>query len=158
MTSKAEFDAVQWQTVTEGPALAGLIVITAQRGGTIRESVEMAKAYREARSEDADAELLNEIVSQAPSVDPRQFESAEQLRAEGLRRIRDAVALLEEKATPEEVDPYRRFCLTVAERVAEATKSGDVLGIGGERVSDAERQALGEIAAALGTEPPATAA
>ncbi len=42
--------------------------------------------------------------------------------------------------------------LTVAERAAERTKSGGVLGIGGERVSDAERAALDELAAALGVE------
>ena len=42
MTTKAEFNAEEWQNVAEGPALGGLIVIAAQRGGTIRESVQMA--------------------------------------------------------------------------------------------------------------------
>jgi hypothetical protein len=72
-----------------------------------------------------------------------------------LERVREAVALLESKATLEEVDAYKQFTLSVAQRAAEADKSGGVLGIGGERVSDAEREALRELAEALGTEPPA---
>jgi exonuclease III len=152
MTTKADFNAEEWEQILQAPALAGLVVITAQRGGTIRESVQMAKAYTEARKEHAGSDLLSEIVAHPPTVDTRQFESAEQLRSEGLQRIRDAVALLEPKAEPGDVEAYKRFVLTVAERAAEATKSGGVLGIGGERVSDAESAALDELAAALGTE------
>jgi hypothetical protein len=59
--------------------------------------------------------------------------------------LRDAVALLERKATPEEVEDYKRFVVTLAERVAAAHKEG------GEPVSQAERAAIDEIAAALGT-------
>jgi hypothetical protein len=40
--------------------------------------------------------------------------------------------------------------LTAAQNVAEAAKEGGFLGIGGVRVSDAERAALGDIAGALG--------
>jgi hypothetical protein len=151
MTTKADFNGKEWDQILQAPALAGLIVIAAQRGGTIRETVQMAKAYNEARKEHGGSDLLSEIVSRPPTVDARQFESAEQLRSEGLQRIRDAVALLEPKAEPGDVEVYKGFALTVAERAAEATKSGGVLGIGGERVSDAESAALDEIAAALGT-------
>lgn len=149
MATKADFDAQQWQTVAQAPALAGMLVISAQRGGTIRETLGMAKAYGEARKEGS-GELLTEIVTSPPTLQPGEFKSAEELRAQGTQRIRDAVALVEDKA-PEEVDAYKAFIVTVAERAAEATKSGGVLGIGGERVSDAESAALDEIAAAAGT-------
>jgi hypothetical protein len=152
MTTKAEFNAEEWDRVLQGPAIAGLMVVSAQRGGTIRESMEMAKAYKEARQQHARSDLLGEIVSTPPTLDAREFESVEQLRTEGLQRIRDTVALLELKASSEEIDAYKGFVLTVAERAAEATKSGGVLGIGGERVSDAERAALDELAATLGVE------
>jgi hypothetical protein len=158
MTTKADFNAEEWERVLQGPAIAGLIVVSAQRGGTIRESMEMAKEYREAREQHAGNDLLGEIVSSPPTLDARQFESAEQLRSEGTQRIGDAVALLGTKASPEDVDAYKSFVLAVAERAAEATKSGGVLGIGGERVSEAERAALDEIAAALGTSAPGAAA
>jgi hypothetical protein len=152
MTTKADFNAEHWDRIVEGPAIAGMMVVAAQRGGTFRESLEMAKTYREARDEHGGSDLLGEIVSSTPSVDGQRFESAEQLRQEGAGRLREAVELLEAKATPDDVEAYKRFALTVAQRAAEATKSGDVLGIGGERVSEAESLALDEIASTLGIE------
>ena len=156
MASQADFNAVDWQTITEAPAIAGLIVVTAQRGGTVRESIAMAKAYAAAKTEH-EHELIGEIASKAPQVDPKQFSSKEDLHARGLEKIGEAVALLGGAADPAEVEAYKQFVLGVATRAAEADKSGGVLGIGGERVSDSERAALAEIAAALGTEPPAEA-
>ena len=36
MTKKADFNADEWSTIAEGPLLAGMRVVTASRGGTIR--------------------------------------------------------------------------------------------------------------------------
>jgi hypothetical protein len=44
---------------------------------------------------------------------------------------------------------YREFVLSVARRVAEAAREGDVLGFGGRLVSDAERAAIDAIERAL---------
>lgn len=151
MTKKAEFNAEEWAHVTEGPAIAGMIVITAQKGGTIRESLSMGKAYAEARQSHEGPELIGELLSTNPSVNPADYKTPEELRTGGLQRIRDAVALLETKVEPDEVEAYRAFVLTVAQRAAEADKSGGVLGIGGERVSDNEKTALDEIRDALGS-------
>ena len=49
MTGKADFTAEEWETVLEGPTSAGMAVITAERGGSFRESYSMAKAYLEAQ-------------------------------------------------------------------------------------------------------------
>ena len=46
MTTKAEFNAEEWDAIARAPALAGLIVIASQRGGTIRESLAMAKSLQ----------------------------------------------------------------------------------------------------------------
>ncbi len=152
LTTKAEFDAQQWQTITEGPALAGLIVVSAQRGGTIRESVAMAKVYAEAKKTHAGQDLLGEIAEKPPHLATKEFSSLEDLRTVGMERIRNAVTILEPKATPEEVESYKQFCLTVGERAAEADKSGGFLGVGGERVTDSESAALDELASTLGVE------
>lgn len=152
MATKADFNALDWQTITEGPALAGVIVATAEKGGAIRESVAMAKTYVEAGREEENGALLNEITTKAPEVDAKRFKSVEQLRSEGIDAIRSAVALVEENAPAAEADAYKRFTLTVAERAAAADKSGGFLGIGGVDVTPAESAALDEIAAALGIE------
>lgn len=44
---------------------------------------------------------------------------------------------------------YREFVLAVARKVAEAAREGDILGLGGRLVSDAERAAIDAIEQAL---------
>lgn len=150
MTEKAAFDAEEWERIVEGPALAGMIVITSQKGGTIRESMAVGKAYAEAREKPSGTPLLDEIVSSLPSIKPGEHGSAEQLHEQALGKIREAVTTLSAKADPGEVAAYREFTLDLCQRVAEADKSGGFLGIGGERVSFNESQALEQIRAALG--------
>jgi len=148
MTGKASFTPEEWTLVLEGPPSAGLIVVTAQRGGSFRESIAMAKAYIEARQHHGESELLDEIVAARPERDHTRYHTAEELKQAGLAHLRDAVGLLESKATPEEVEEYRRFVLTLADKVANAHREGGVA------VSDAERAAIKEIADALGAAAP----
>ena len=145
MTSKAAFSPDEWKVVLEGPPTAGMIVITAAHGGMFRETIAMSKAYAEARGEHGESELLDEIVSAKPKVDHSRYHSPEELRDSGLGHIRDAVALLERKATAEELDDYRHFVLTLANKVAAAHKEH------GQSVSPAEAEAIQQITAALGT-------
>jgi hypothetical protein len=144
MTAKADFTQEEWELILEGPPSAGLIVVTAQSGGTIRESIAMGKAYAEARREHGESELLDEIVSAKPERDHTRYHSVEELKQAGLQHLRDAVKLLERKATAEEVEGYRRFILTLADKVAKAHREN------GDLVSDAERGAITEISASLG--------
>jgi hypothetical protein len=145
MTTKAAFSPEEWTVVLEGPSTAGMIVITAAHGGTFRETIAMAKAYTEARAEHGESELLDEIVAEKPKTDRTRYHSPEELKDHGLAHIRDAVALLESKATAEERDDYRQFVLTLANKVAAAHREG------GQSVSPAEAAAIQEITTALGT-------
>ncbi len=145
MTTKAAFSPEEWKVVLEGPPTAGMIVITAARGGMFRETVAMSKAYAEAHAQHGGSELLDEIVAAKPEVDHTRYHSAEELRDSGLGHLRDAVALLESKAAAEELDDYRRFVLTLADKVAAAHREH------GQSVSPAEAEAIEQITAALGT-------
>lgn len=146
MTGSADFSPEEWKIVSEAPTSAGMIVSTAQHGGSFREVFAMAKAYTEARKEHGDSALLDELVSHKPEMDKTKAHSASDLKEHGLQRIREAVALVEQKATPEELVDYRRFVASLAERVAGAKGEGD-----GDKVSDAERAAIVEITEALGS-------
>ena len=148
MTGKADFTEEEWKLVLEAPPSAGLIVIASDRGGSIRETFSMAKAYGEAQQH-GESELLDEIASAKPEMDHTRYHSPEELKEACLKHLRDAIALLKEKATDEEVEEYRKFIVGLADRVAEARKEG-FLGLSGERVSDDERAAIDEIKAALG--------
>jgi hypothetical protein len=144
MTGKADFTEEEWETVLEGPPSAGIIVSTAQRGGTFRESFSMAKAYSEARGQAGESQLLDQIASSKPKVDRARERSVEELKEHHLALLREAIALVEGRASPEEVEDYKGFILGLAERVAAAKEEGD------EPVSEAERAAIGEVAAAIG--------
>ena len=148
MTTKAAFSPSEWQLVLEGPPAAGLLVITASHGGTFRETFAMSKAYAEARAEHGDSELLDEIVAEKPRIERGgKVHNPEELRDQSLGCLTDATALLEDKATPGEVDDYRRFVLTVANKVAAAHREG------GKQVSPPEQQAIQDITTALGMTP-----
>jgi hypothetical protein len=145
MTAKADFTEEEWELLREGPATAGMIVLLSSGGGSFRETWALAKTFAEARQQHGASELLDELVDEKPDV-PR-FGSAEEAEREGLDRLRRAVALLEQKATPDDVESYKRFTLEVAERVAAAHKEE------GEAISSEEREAIGKITAALSASP-----
>lgn len=65
-----------------------------------------------------------------------------------------AAALVDAWASTVEADGYRRWVLAAVRATAEARKESTFFGIGGERVSDAEREALDQIAVALGIATP----
>jgi hypothetical protein len=134
MTGKADFTPEEWDLVREGPPTAALMAMTAEKGGSFRESWALAKAYTEARQAHGESELLDALVGEKP--DLKRYKTPEELDAQGLGRLTEAVALLEQKATAAEVDSYRKFALDVAQRVAAAHKEG------GQPVSDAEGAAI----------------
>ena len=147
MTGKSAFTEEEWHLLAEAPATAGLMVVTAERGGTFRETFAMARAYADARTEHGESELLDEIAAAGPARGSREH-SPEELREHGLQRLREAVGLLAGKATSEEVEEYRRFVASLAERVAAAHKEQ------GEEVSAGERAVIDEISATLGAAQP----
>ena len=68
---------------------------------------------------------------------------AEELKTAGLKNLQAAVELLEQKATADEVDTYKRFVLDLAARVANAHREHGV------SISEAEQAALDAITATL---------
>jgi hypothetical protein len=148
MTTKAAFSPEEWKTVLEGPPAAGMIVITATRGGTFRETFAMSKAYAEARAAHGDSELLDEIVAEKPRIERGGgVHNPEELRDQSLGCLTDATALLRDKATAQECDDYRRFVLTVANKVAAAHREH------GNQVSPEEAQAIQDVTTAMGMGP-----
>jgi hypothetical protein len=149
MASKADFTDEEWELLLEAPPSAGLAVILADRGGVFRESFSMAKAYAEARKQPGKSQLIDEIVETKPEIEHTRHRSKAELDDALLQHLRDAVTLVGSRASPEEVEEFRSFCVSVAEHVANARKEG-FLGLTGERVSGAEETALEQIKLALG--------
>lgn len=150
MTEKSAFTEEEWQAVLEAPSIAGMLVLTAESGGSFRESFALAKAYAEARQQHGEGELLDEIVSAKPQFDRHRYGTKEALEGQGPQRLQEAVAALESKATPEEVEAYRGFVASLARRVAEAHKES------GEPIGPAEQAALDRIDESLGAQDTGT--
>ena len=143
MTSKSDFTAEEWKLILEAPPSAGMIVVTAQRGGSFRETIAMAKSYVEARQQHGKSQLLDEIVAAKPERDHTHYHSPEELKQHGLQHLHESVVLLESKATQEEVEEYRRFIVTLSHRVAAAHREH------GQEVSKPEQAAIDDITEAL---------
>ena len=141
MTNKSDFTNEEWELVREGPPTAGLIAGAAASGGSFRESWALAKAFAEARQHHGESEFLDALVSEKPHV--KRYGSPTELEQQGLQHLREAVTVLKQKGSAEELDAYRRFTLDIAERVAAAHKEG------GEGVSTNEQAALEKIEASL---------
>lgn len=147
MTTKADFNAEDWSVVANAPYLTGLLVVAADRGGTVRETVAISRAYAAAREQYKD-ELIQAILTTPPAFDPSTApRTPDDLRREAPDTLRKAIAILERVATADEVNDYKRFVFGVADTVARAHREGGFLGIGGSEVSEHEQAALDEIAA-----------
>jgi len=146
MTTKAAFTEEEWTLILEGPSGAGFTVILAERGGTFSETMSMAKSYVEAQKQHGGSELIDEIVAQKPKADRKHSHSYEEMRDHTVEQLRSAIALLNAKATPEEVAGYKKFVVSVATHAAEAHKEKG----SEDPISEAEQAALTAISEALG--------
>lgn len=147
MTTKADFNAEEWSVVANAPYVTAMLVIAADRGGTVRETMAISRAYAAAREQYRDP-LIQAILSTPPAFDPATApRTPEDLRREAPSTLRRAVSILDRVATEEEVNRYKRFVYGVADTVARAHREGGFLGLGGTEVSEHEQAALDEIAA-----------
>ena len=113
----------------------------------------MGQTYAKARQQQGNSELLDELVSAPPAMDPSR-RSADDIAGVTTERLRQALRILQQTASAEDVDAYKRFVVTVAQEAANAHREGGFLGVGGQQVSEAEQTALDEIAATLDATSP----
>ena len=146
MATKDDFSPEEWEAISDGPVYAGFMIITASKGGTIRETFSMSKAWAEARVRGGESELLDAVVAEKPKLDDKPG-SAIELHNAGVQLLQQAVGAIK-STSPAELGAYRTFVTGLAERVASAHEED------GERVSTGERSVLDVIAEALGTDAP----
>lgn len=144
MTTRADFTDDEWRLVVEGPTSAGMLVVTASKGGMFRETFAMSKAYAEARAEHGRSELLDAVVATHPKVEHVHADSPEAARGRLLGILGEATALVASKSGVDELGAYRRFIVTLSEKVAAAHREHGVA------VDDAEARALEDVRKAIG--------
>jgi hypothetical protein len=164
LAQKSDFTPEDWRKIIEAPLLAGFAVGAAEPGGllgALQESMASAQALADARADPGACPLVAAVAqdlftakgrSAARDGVQRLIEGAAdfpEIRLAALERLREVRHILDAHA-PDDAGSFKRWLCHVAETVAEAAPEGGFLGFGGERVSAAERETLGEIAAALG--------
>ena len=163
MTTRADFTPEEWATLRTAPAFVGGAMMAASPDGfftSIREAFSMGSSSFSTLKAHESAPILKELMTDKEKlVDDMKAKLGAggdaaarraKLHAEAISSVKQAIAILAQKGTPEDVKAYRAWIGAVAEGVANAASSGGFLGFGGEKVSDAEKAFLGEVTAAMG--------
>ena len=145
MTTQDAFTPDEWKTILEGPTSAAMAVITAARGGTFRETFAEAKFFAQARQQHGQSELLDAIVAHKPVTDHTHPHSKDEMVTLATTHLRDAVALISQKATAQELADYKNFVTSLCASVAAAHREG------GADVAPEESAVIQQLTDALGT-------
>ena len=162
MSTQASFTMEEWTLLRIVPPLvAGGVSAADPSGifGAVKEAAAGMKEMIESLHEDSKLELMGAILADKsiPGMpDPKTLigegnreQQIENLKSAVLGRIKEAMNVLNRKATPEEAQAYKKMIMDVAEKAAGASKEGGFLGFGGVRVSAAEQSYLNEVKASL---------
>ena len=158
MATREDFTPEEWKTIFEAPTMAGLVIMTAGKSGPIQAVKEMyavSKALVDADQHNAGGNLVHAIVAalkagERPEKPSQKLKNVEEARTMALDHLRRTAALVDAKGPPEDAQAFKHWLVDVGQKVAEASKEGSFLGIGGTHVTDEERAAVGELSAALG--------
>lgn len=147
--------------LAKAPMMASLAVSMADLGivSTALEATAMGKQIVAATEKYPNNSIIQDVFSEAaiksgrvkmekPEVSLDEVESGA-LVERAIASINAALNLLENQATPEEIDEYKQLILDAADAVANAAGSG-LLGTGSPKVSPNEQAALNQLKAALG--------
>jgi hypothetical protein len=158
MASKSDFTPEEWKTIVAAAPMVGLAVTCASPNGpwgVMKEMLSMGMAMAEMLEKGSSNTLIAELgadlkARQTKPEPPRGIKDPEQCKEAALNHIRAVNDLLNRKVKPEEAEEFKKWLLAIGQRVAEAANEGGIFGFGGERVSDAEKNVLRQIAFALG--------
>jgi len=157
MASKSDFTSEEWKMIVAAAPMVGLAVTCASPNGpwgVLKEMLSMGMAMAEMLQKGSSNPLIADLTAdlkarQTKPEPPQGIKDPEQAKELALNHIRAVNDLVNFKAKGDEADEFKRWLLAIGQRVAEASNEGGIFGFGGERVSDAEKNVLRQIAFAL---------
>jgi hypothetical protein len=164
MANKQNFKPDEWTKILQSTMLAGMAVTAAEPSGlfgTLKEAFASSSALAAAKTNAGSNELIKAVVADFETKEGRSsvqealrqnFKGAKPADAvqRSLANLREVSAILDAKA-PQDAAAFKSWLRTISQNVAEASSEGGFLGIGGVKVSDAEKATLADISKALGT-------
>lgn len=157
MSTKADYAPEEWNLIYAAAPMVGIAVSASSVNmlfGLAKEMLAIGMAIAELVHQGGDNELLRSLADDLKVAGtnvprPKELNSPAKARPLAIEHLRKLDALLERKSTPAEAEAFKRWLNSIAERVAAASSEGGIFGFGDEKVSEAERAALAEIARAL---------
>ena len=164
MANKRSFTPEEWTKVLESPVVVGIAVSAADPSGlwgTLKEAFVSSQALVASKLDAASNELVKAVVADFETSEGRsaiqhalkeRFAGAEPADCvqRSLGNLREVSAILDAKA-PGDAAAFKAWLCAISQKVAAASVEGAFLGFGGQRVSDAEKATLADIAKSLGT-------
>jgi Bacterial protein of unknown function (DUF937) len=150
---KARFTPEQWTQVRLGPLAAAQMVMKASISGPVglvKEVGAIGEVIASTKQGSAPTSLVSVAFDVEPSVDEARAMGKDLSKGTAFDVLKASAALVA-RNSPGDAAAYASLVTAVAQKVAEASKEGGFLGIGGTRVSDEESQAIDQVKAALGT-------
>jgi len=165
MSSRTDYTDDEWALLLEVPPLVGTAVMLAGRsgiGGSMKEAFAVASGVLDGQEGFESNELIKSLIDarvvdkqrsrvEQLSGNPYLGMPPEEIRDVAVDKCRQVAELLDSKASSQtEANEFKRWAVSVGEKVASAAKEGAFLGIGGERVSEEEVAVLAAVNDALG--------
>ena len=161
MTDKSNFTPDEWKVLLESVIAAGIAVTAAEPSGLwglLKESFAGGTALAKAKTDPGANALIKAVVddfntaegSAARDALKNKFKDGKlpQIKDKCIETLRQAAAIVDAKA-PGDSAAYKGWLQQISQHVAEASKEGGFLGVGGVTVSEAEKATLTEISSAL---------
>lgn len=156
--TRDDYSSEDWKLMVSAPSLVGLAVSAASPSGplgVVKEMFAVGMSIADLATEHPNNALIQAVVEDIRHHDSKTLVPDPAVQTEGaktwalieLARVSDLLGADEDST---EAFEFRRWLVAIAERVAQASREGGFLGIGGEKVDDAEQAALDEVRAALG--------
>lgn len=161
MATRDDFTSKEWEVLAKTPDAVCLAMIAACAGSAVKERDAFFEAWKISGDQAfANNQLVLTLIRGRDMVgEDIAFEAQ---RDEGYSAMdagpthdaakafcRSAGELLRAKADGADFDAYQQWLLFLAHRIAASSKTGGFLGFGGVAVSDAERDLMNDITAAL---------
>ena len=159
MTSRADFTDEEWTRLERAPLVAGMSISLADPGGPIealKETMATVKTVTEVAQSGGRGDFVDELAQSVAARMKKRDNPLKEFRPKGalageeiLGELREVMAIVKQKATPEEAARFRDWQLEAAQRAADAAKEGGFMGFGAKQVSEGEQQMLDKLAEAL---------
>jgi hypothetical protein len=154
MTTKEAFTDEEWTRLMRAPFVAGMAISLADPGGPIEVAKETVATLRSATLPPSQEELLAAVALDVQALAQQRQNPLGDFRPRSgqqvVEELRGVNELVTAKATPEEVEAFRRWLVAAAQAAAGAAKEGGFMGFGAEQVSAGEKQMLDQVRAAVG--------